>query len=296
MNRDGVADYARYGVTNSALSVGEQPRDGSDLRLFLPVRRLGDCARCSEGRRQGERLHARVARRQPDDAEARGRRVHERHERATIRLQPRRDETRHPDPDRRSRRGRRHERRALDDDRGHRDAAAQPRPALAPDRRSADPGQHRDVRVPRPGQPAGADGDVGRRRRRPSPPPPVPPAPEPTAPAPDPDADARPGPGPDAGAHAHPGPGLGPAPGSRSPVARRGTRSSPTTSTARAWTPAQWNVQDNSNFGSGNNEDECYKAANTTVGDGSAQADGKRVTVVRVLQRWWQRTTSPPAW
>jgi hypothetical protein len=36
MNRDGAADYARYGVTNRALSVGEQPRDGSDLRLFLP--------------------------------------------------------------------------------------------------------------------------------------------------------------------------------------------------------------------------------------------------------------------
>jgi beta-glucanase (GH16 family) len=36
VNRDGRADYASYGVTNSALSVGEQPRDGSDLRLLLP--------------------------------------------------------------------------------------------------------------------------------------------------------------------------------------------------------------------------------------------------------------------
>src|SRR3954447_3893569 len=36
LNRDGRADYGAYGVTNSALSVGEQPRDGSDLRLFLP--------------------------------------------------------------------------------------------------------------------------------------------------------------------------------------------------------------------------------------------------------------------
>jgi hypothetical protein len=36
LNRDGRADYAAYGVTNSALSVGEQPRDGSDLRLVLP--------------------------------------------------------------------------------------------------------------------------------------------------------------------------------------------------------------------------------------------------------------------
>jgi Glycosyl hydrolases family 16 len=36
LNHDGVADYARYGITNSALSVGEQPSDGSDLRLFIP--------------------------------------------------------------------------------------------------------------------------------------------------------------------------------------------------------------------------------------------------------------------
>ena len=36
LNRDGRAEYAAYGVTNSALSVGEQPRDGSDLRLLLP--------------------------------------------------------------------------------------------------------------------------------------------------------------------------------------------------------------------------------------------------------------------
>ncbi len=36
LNRDGKAEYASYGVTNSALSVGEQPRDGSDLRLLLP--------------------------------------------------------------------------------------------------------------------------------------------------------------------------------------------------------------------------------------------------------------------
>jgi beta-glucanase (GH16 family) len=36
VNGDGRADYPSYGVTNSALSVGEQPRDGSDLRLLLP--------------------------------------------------------------------------------------------------------------------------------------------------------------------------------------------------------------------------------------------------------------------
>ncbi len=41
----------------------------------------------------------------------------------------------------------------------------------------------------------------------------------------------------------------------------------------------RWNVLDNSNFGSGNNEDECYKAANTTVSDGSLKLTGKRETV-----------------
>lgn len=38
LNRDGAADYVRYGVTNEALSVGEQPSDGSDLRLIIPFR------------------------------------------------------------------------------------------------------------------------------------------------------------------------------------------------------------------------------------------------------------------
>lgn len=36
LNRDGVAEYNRYGVTNQALSVGEQPGDGNDLRLMVP--------------------------------------------------------------------------------------------------------------------------------------------------------------------------------------------------------------------------------------------------------------------
>jgi beta-glucanase (GH16 family) len=36
LNQDGVVDHARYGVNRASLSVGEQPRDGSDLRLFLP--------------------------------------------------------------------------------------------------------------------------------------------------------------------------------------------------------------------------------------------------------------------
>ena len=36
VNRDNLADYGTYGVTNSGLSVGEQPRDGTNLRLFIP--------------------------------------------------------------------------------------------------------------------------------------------------------------------------------------------------------------------------------------------------------------------
>jgi beta-glucanase (GH16 family) len=36
LNRDGLAEYAPYGDTNAGLAVGEQPRDGADLRLFVP--------------------------------------------------------------------------------------------------------------------------------------------------------------------------------------------------------------------------------------------------------------------
>ncbi len=43
--------------------------------------------------------------------------------------------------------------------------------------------------------------------------------------------------------------------------------------------PANWNVQNLSNYGSGNNEDECYLAANTTVADGALNLVGKRETV-----------------
>jgi beta-glucanase (GH16 family) len=42
---------------------------------------------------------------------------------------------------------------------------------------------------------------------------------------------------------------------------------------------AKWNVQDNSNFGTGNNEDQCYRAANTTVAAGTLRMAGKRETV-----------------
>ena len=36
LNHDGVADLGTYGATRASLSVGEQMRDGSDLRLILP--------------------------------------------------------------------------------------------------------------------------------------------------------------------------------------------------------------------------------------------------------------------
>ncbi len=42
---------------------------------------------------------------------------------------------------------------------------------------------------------------------------------------------------------------------------------------------ANWNVQNQSNYGSGNHEDECYMAANTTVANGALNLVGKRETV-----------------
>jgi beta-glucanase (GH16 family) len=42
---------------------------------------------------------------------------------------------------------------------------------------------------------------------------------------------------------------------------------------------AKWNVADNSNFGSGNNEDQCYKSGNTTVSGGTLKMVGRRQTV-----------------
>ncbi len=43
--------------------------------------------------------------------------------------------------------------------------------------------------------------------------------------------------------------------------------------------PTKWNVQNNSNFGSGNNEDECYRSANVTVAGGTLRLRGQRQTV-----------------
>lgn len=42
---------------------------------------------------------------------------------------------------------------------------------------------------------------------------------------------------------------------------------------------SKWNVADNSNYGSSNKEDECYKAANTTVSGGALHLTAKRQTV-----------------
>ncbi len=49
--------------------------------------------------------------------------------------------------------------------------------------------------------------------------------------------------------------------------------------TGTAVNRAKWNVADSSNFGSGNDEDQCYKAANTTVTGGTLRMVGKRQTV-----------------
>lgn len=42
---------------------------------------------------------------------------------------------------------------------------------------------------------------------------------------------------------------------------------------------AGWNVLNNSNFGTGNNEDQCYKSANVAVSGGTVKLTGKRETV-----------------
>jgi beta-glucanase (GH16 family) len=42
---------------------------------------------------------------------------------------------------------------------------------------------------------------------------------------------------------------------------------------------ARWNVPNNSNFGTGGSQDQCYLAANTTVADGALQLTGKREAV-----------------
>ncbi len=41
----------------------------------------------------------------------------------------------------------------------------------------------------------------------------------------------------------------------------------------------KWNVQNNSNFGSGNNEDECYRSANVTESGGTLRIAGRRQSV-----------------
>jgi beta-glucanase (GH16 family) len=43
--------------------------------------------------------------------------------------------------------------------------------------------------------------------------------------------------------------------------------------------PTRWNVADNSNYGSGNNEDQCYMAANTSVRGGTLRMIGRRQSV-----------------
>lgn len=50
-------------------------------------------------------------------------------------------------------------------------------------------------------------------------------------------------------------------------------------STINGQPKAAWNVLNNSNYGTGNNEDQCYKAANVTVSGGTVKLIGKRETV-----------------
>ena len=60
----------------------------------------------------------------------------------------------------------------------------------------------------------------------------------------------------------------------------------------------KWNVQNNSNFGSGNQEDECYLAANTTVSGGPAHGRPApdRDELRFEPERWQCLLLQPPAW
>src|SRR5262245_29419005 len=41
---------------------------------------------------------------------------------------------------------------------------------------------------------------------------------------------------------------------------------------------SRWNVPDVSNYGTGGHQDQCYRAANTTVADGTLRLTGQRET------------------
>ncbi len=280
LNRDGRADYAAYGVTNSALSVGEQPRDGSDLRLVLP---FAVSQAAIDAVRHGGSANVSMRVWRADNLGGR-----------KIVLDALTGAGSTPT--------------ALDYNRGGASLATLT-PAegkLAVDVTSAlkamsAPGTFAvrirlDQLAPqgrgpltqvniatsearrsddRPVLSVTGDGSAAPARPAPSvpttsaPPVTVPPIPPPTVPT----------------TTAPPVEPVDP------PLVGSGQPPALVTGGA-AWKtvfddefdgsgvdPSRWNVQDNSNYGTGNNEDQCYKAANTTVAGGTLRLTGKRETV-----------------
>jgi beta-glucanase (GH16 family) len=276
VNRDGLADYAHYGVTNSALSVGEQPRDGSDLRLFLPftVSQTALDAVAGGGKANISmrvwRADNLTTQRLAVDAYTNGtvarRGDYYRPATRLVTLVP-------------------VEGRVAVDVSGVVRSMSSPGTItlrlsldrLAPVDRvltqvnvatseSRDPANRPVLTVSSPGVTA-ASGPVPTVPTEPVTVPTTPTTQAPPPPTTTPTVPSSPTPG-----------------GSDQPPAAVTGGAAWNTVFAddfngNAVDPSRWNVQDNSNYGSGNNEDECYKAANTTVANGMLSLTGKRETV-----------------
>lgn len=276
VNRDGAADYAGYGVTNNALSVGEQPRDGSDLRLFLPfdVSARAHYVVLAGGKATVSmrvwRVNNLATQKLNIDAYTNGTSAQRSdYSRAATRLA-----TLTPIEGRV----------AIDVTSVVRSltTAGTVTLRLSLDQLAPQSGgpltqvnvatsESRDP-ANRPLLTATSSGTAAPAPTVPAPPLPVP------APAPTPVPTPTPVPVPT------PVPTPTPVPASgQPPIGVTG---------GAAWraifnddfngssvNTANWNVANNSNFGTGNNEDQCYRSANTTVADGSLKLTGKRETV-----------------
>jgi beta-glucanase (GH16 family) len=280
LNRNGTADYAYYGATNGGLSVGEQPRDGSDLRLFLPftvsqaaldAMKGGGSANVSMRVWRTTRL---TSQRLVVDAYTNGTAasVTDYHRAATrlFTLTPVEG------------------RLALDVTKVLRTLTAPGTITLrlSLDRLAPVDGTVTQVNVATSESRAAAnrplltvsspDADPAPAPAPPSiPAPPSLPTPVPTVPTPPPPAPIPPAP-PTPPTPAPPSAGQPPAAVTGGTTWRTIFNDD---FSGTAVDTTRWNVQNNSNFGSGNNEDQCYRAANTTVAGGALRMVGKRETV-----------------
>jgi beta-glucanase (GH16 family) len=271
VNRDGAADYGSYGVTNAGLSVGEQPRDGTDLRMFLPFAVSGTAI---EAMRQGGRatVSMRVWRttdvttqKVVIDAYTNGTTAtttdYRRAATPLVTLLPIEGRV------------------AVDVSKVLRTMTA---PGTVTLRLRLDRLAPIDQRVTqvnvatsearRPSdRPLLTVSSPGTVTTAPAPTPSSEPVPPPTTVAP-----SDPAPAPTEPAPAPSSAGQPPA------LVTGGTAWRTIFNDDFSGTAVdtnRWNVQNNSNFGSGNNEDQCYRAANTSVADGALRMVGKRETV-----------------